>query len=150
MADVTLLVGLVVAGAAAGFVLGRFTGSAAQQVRELRASNEQLAKEKEHALAERDAAAAATKQAVREQEEYRASVTQHFSGTSELLRELTHKYRAVYDHLASGAGALCPEGFVGLAESLRAEELTAGAPVEPDANDESVAGDGDGVEEERV
>jgi len=146
MADVALFVGLAILGAAAGFVLGRFTGTGANQIRDLRARNELLAKEKEHALAEREAAIAAMKRAVRVQEEYRANVTQHFSGTSELLRELTHKYRDVYDHLANGAGELCPEGFLGLAESLHSEELTAGDTAES-GDAESASQDSDEARE---
>ena len=43
--------------------------------------------------------------------EYRDQVTQHFMRTSELVQEMTHSYRAVYDHLATGAQELC-EGEV--------------------------------------
>ena len=39
--------------------------------------------------------------------DYRDQVTQHFMRTSELVQEITQSYRAVYEHLASGAQNLC-------------------------------------------
>jgi uncharacterized membrane-anchored protein YhcB (DUF1043 family) len=41
--------------------------------------------------------------------DYRDQVTQHFMRTSELVQEMTHSYRSVYEHLASGAQHLCGE-----------------------------------------
>jgi uncharacterized membrane-anchored protein YhcB (DUF1043 family) len=41
--------------------------------------------------------------------DYRDQVTQHFMRTSELVQEMTHSYRSVYEHLASGAQYLCGE-----------------------------------------
>ena len=43
--------------------------------------------------------------------DYRDQVTQHFMRTSELVQEMTQSYRAVYEHLATGAQELC-EGKV--------------------------------------
>ena len=43
--------------------------------------------------------------------DYRDQVTQHFMRTSELVREMTQSYRAVHEHLATGARELC-EGYV--------------------------------------
>jgi len=43
--------------------------------------------------------------------DYRDQVTQHFMRTSELVQEMTQNYRAVYEHLATGAQELC-EGEV--------------------------------------
>ncbi|MGB7930759.1 MAG: DUF1043 family protein [Gammaproteobacteria bacterium] len=43
--------------------------------------------------------------------DYRDHVTQHFMRTSELVQEMTQSYRAVYEHLATGAQELC-EGEV--------------------------------------
>tara|TARA_B100000945_G_scaffold187235_1_gene150228 strand:+ start:229 stop:684 length:456 start_codon:yes stop_codon:yes gene_type:complete len=40
-------------------------------------------------------------------EEYRENVSEHFSVTSELINQMTGKYREVYEHLASGAQDLC-------------------------------------------
>jgi uncharacterized membrane-anchored protein YhcB (DUF1043 family) len=41
--------------------------------------------------------------------DYRDQVTQHFMRTSELVQEMTQSYRAVYEHLATGAQELCDE-----------------------------------------
>jgi hypothetical protein len=41
--------------------------------------------------------------------DYRDQVAQHFMRTSELVQEMTHSYRSVYEHLASGAQHLCGE-----------------------------------------
>jgi uncharacterized membrane-anchored protein YhcB (DUF1043 family) len=41
--------------------------------------------------------------------DYRDQVTQHFMRTSELVQEMTHSYRSVYEHLAAGAQHLCGE-----------------------------------------
>ena len=41
--------------------------------------------------------------------DYRNQVTQHFMHTSELVQEMTQSYRAVYEHLATGAQELCEE-----------------------------------------
>ncbi len=43
-------------------------------------------------------------------QEYRDQVTRHFMRTSELVQEMTHSYRSVYEHLASGAQQLCGGG----------------------------------------
>lgn len=41
--------------------------------------------------------------------EYREQVGQHFMHTSDLVQEMTRSYRAVYEHLATGAYHLCGE-----------------------------------------
>ncbi|MEM7082193.1 MAG: DUF1043 family protein [Pseudomonadota bacterium] len=41
-----------------------------------------------------------------ELDQYKEEVGQHFTTTSELFRDLTEKYRDVYNHLASGAQSL--------------------------------------------
>ena len=56
-------------------------------------------------------------------ESYRGKVADHFVGTSERLRELTFQYRAIYNHLAEGAGELCPEGFQKLDGGLGLDAL---------------------------
>lgn len=40
---------------------------------------------------------------------YRAKVNQHFQKTAELFEDMTDRYRAVYQHMASSAQALCAE-----------------------------------------
>jgi len=41
--------------------------------------------------------------------DYRDQVTQHFMRTSGLVQEMTRSYRAVYEHLATGAQSLCTD-----------------------------------------
>lgn len=43
---------------------------------------------------------------------YRSNVTQHFEKTSELVANMTASYKAVYDHLATGAESLCDNSKV--------------------------------------
>jgi uncharacterized membrane-anchored protein YhcB (DUF1043 family) len=40
---------------------------------------------------------------------YSQTVAEHFERTSDLFRELTHKYTALYSHLAEGARSLCAD-----------------------------------------
>ena len=42
-------------------------------------------------------------------EAYRASVSKHFDGTSDMFRDLTRQYAALYAHLAEGARELSEE-----------------------------------------
>ena len=48
-------------------------------------------------------------QARTEHQTYRAEVSEHFEKTSELVASMTASYKAVYDHLATGARTLCSE-----------------------------------------
>lgn len=41
--------------------------------------------------------------------EYRGKVSQHFEKTAELFEDMTERYRAVYQHMASSAQTLCEE-----------------------------------------
>lgn len=65
---------------------------------------------------------------LRSQEEaaqYRTQVTHHFMQTAELLQTLTLNYRAVYDHLAVGAAALCDGQVKTLTPEILRERLLA-------------------------
>jgi hypothetical protein len=53
---------------------------------------------------------------------YRASVSKHFADTSDLFRDLTRQYTALYAHLAEGARGLCPEDPPALASGYSAQE----------------------------
>jgi uncharacterized membrane-anchored protein YhcB (DUF1043 family) len=64
-----------------------------------------------------------------ENNRYRAQVSEHFGETSRRLRDLTLQYKSVYEHLADGARALCPEGAVEIAPSLAEAALPATAGV---------------------
>ena len=121
------LVGYVVAVggavAVAAFFVGRLTGGAAIRRREL---EEQLAnahEELSRLAAEVEDLLEQLRTAREEHEAYRLSVVDHFSGTSDLLHDLTVQYRSVYEHLTKGASTLCPEGFVGLTDGLPVPEI---------------------------
>ena len=117
---------LVAAGlavAVAAFLVGRWTGGGATRRREL---EEQLAdahEENSRVAAEMEDLLEQLAAARDEHAAYRLNVVDHFSGTSDLLRDLTVQYRSVYEHLTKGASTLCPEGFVGLTEGLPVPEI---------------------------
>jgi uncharacterized membrane-anchored protein YhcB (DUF1043 family) len=119
---------------AIGILIGRYTGNNRREVNELKATLEAAGKERELAQASVDAAKDEIKRTRDELDRYRGDVVEHFSGTSQLLRDLTHQYRAVYDHLATSASNLCPDGSVSFLESLQSEQLGAG-PVETPSDD---------------
>jgi uncharacterized membrane-anchored protein YhcB (DUF1043 family) len=147
-----LMVGaILLAGVVLGLLLGRRTSAARARARQLEDQLEHLQKEHERAQAEIQAGREELEQAqaeirtgrdalesaqaeIREGrdelqrtreglESYRGKVTDHFVGTSERLRELTFQYRAIYNHLAEGAGELCPEGFQQLDGGLGLDAL---------------------------
>ncbi|MDH3518842.1 MAG: DUF1043 family protein [Myxococcales bacterium] len=109
-------------GLALGFVFGRRTARDTRRIRDLEAHVEHVEKEREQTQAELAAARDAF-------ETYRGRVADHFAGTSELLRDLTQRYRGVYAHLAAGAEALCPAGFAGLEEGFAPGALASGEAV---------------------
>ena len=114
------LMSAVAIGAVFGFFIGRRTAHDTGRIRDLEAHVEQLAKEREQVLAELEASREAFRVKQEEFDGYRGRVADHFTGTSDLLRDLTNHYRVVYDHLAVGASELSPEGFIGLEETLAA------------------------------
>ena len=127
---ISILTGVVAL--AVGILIGRFTGNGRQAVLELKSKLESANKERELAQASVDAAKDEINRTREQLDGYRGEVVEHFTGTSQLLRDLTHQYREVYDHLAKGASSLCPEGSVDFLEGLQPERLSAGegdAPV---------------------
>jgi uncharacterized membrane-anchored protein YhcB (DUF1043 family) len=72
-----------------------------------------------------------------EHRRYRTQVSEHFGETSKRLRDLTLQYKSVYEHLADGARALCPEGAVEIAPSLAEAALPAAAGVAATQDDEA-------------
>lgn len=91
------------------FWIGRRTGDKVVQLKEL-----------EGAL---DAARGEQQSAQQELGEYRGQVADHFAETSHKLHDLTLQYRAVYDHLAEGAGRLCPDRLEKLEGGLGLDAL---------------------------
>ena len=121
------MIGYVVAAgvavAVAAFFVGRVTGGGAARRRELEAQLTRAHEEISRLAAEGEDLIEQLRAAREEHEAYRLSVVDHFSGTSDLLRDLTVQYRSVYEHLTKGASTLCPEGFVGLTEGLPVPEI---------------------------
>jgi uncharacterized protein len=79
----------------------------------------------------------------REHEDYRRQVTEHFDKTAVLVGDLTASYKAVYDHLASGARQLRHPALAGPAFKTprlivdgSAEPAGAGLPREPFARED--------------
>jgi outer membrane murein-binding lipoprotein Lpp len=148
--EVLIPAGAAVGGLVLGVLLARTSGGRSRaRVDELEA----LVAERERQIAQLEAARSdlgtrlAKSEAEREQvsdqlTSYRAEVTGHFSQTSDLLREMTLHYRSIYQHLAEGAEALCPEG------TLRLETHS---PIEglPGADDEDEGPDLEPLDEVR-
>jgi len=84
------LIGIVcfLAGVGAGALLFKIFRSDEVKVKELEERLQQLSEEHEN---------------------YKANVHSHFNGTARLLNDMTESYRNVYQHLANGAQALCPD-----------------------------------------
>lgn len=84
------LIGLIcfLVGAGAGALMFKIFRSDEAKVEELEARLQQLSEEHEN---------------------YKANVHSHFDGTARLLNDMTESYRNVYQHLANGAQALCPD-----------------------------------------
>ena len=147
-----LMVGaILLAGVVLGLLLGRRTSAARARARQLEGELEELRTDHERAQVEiragkdeferakteirkgRDELESAQAEIRKGREElertreglesYRGKVADHFIGTSERLRELTFQYRAIYNHLAEGAGELCPEGFEKLDGGLGLDAL---------------------------
>jgi hypothetical protein len=115
--------------AVAAFMLGRRTSASISRQLELEAEVSNAHREQARSEAEAERLRNELDAGRQEYDEYRLNVVDHFSGTSDLLRDLTGQYRAVYEHLTKGASTLCPEGFVGLTEGLPPPQL-AEAPAD--------------------
>jgi len=122
------LVGYLVAAgfavAVAAFLVGRLTGGSVARRRELEEQLTDAQEELSRVAAEVEDLVEQLGKARDEHEAYRLNVVDHFSGTSDLLRDLTVQYRSVYEHLTKSASMLCPEGFVGLTEGLPVPEIS--------------------------
>jgi uncharacterized membrane-anchored protein YhcB (DUF1043 family)/arylsulfatase A-like enzyme len=131
-----LMVGaILLAGVALGFLLGRRTSAARARACQLEAELEDLRKEQERVQAEILAGRDELERTREDLEHYRGKVADHFAGTSERLRELTLQYRAIYNHLAEGAGELCPQGCEKLKGGLGLDALPEESEAaEPDRN----------------
>lgn len=115
---------LVGGGFLIGLALGRASNKAERRIRELET-------DLEAARADHD--------------RYRGDVSAHFGRTSELFRDMTLQYRAVYEHLADGARTLCPDK-TDVLPAGGPEALLSGAASASAAAASLEAADGDGAE----
>ena len=126
---------LLAAGLAAGFGFGLLRNDrGARRARDLAAQLETVNKERELAQGELHAAREEFGRLQQEHDSYRGLVTDHFVGASDRLRDFTIQYRAVYQHLAEGASALCTDAFPGLESSF---DALAPRAQTPESEDES-------------
>ena len=112
MPDLLIIVAAVAGGLATGFFIGRRLSADTVRARALDAEIEDVRKDQEIALAELEVAKHEWMRVQSELDGYRHEVVDHFTGTSDMLRDLTLQYRNVYAHIAEGAKLLCPEGSV--------------------------------------
>jgi uncharacterized membrane-anchored protein YhcB (DUF1043 family) len=87
-AEIAVACGIFAAGIVVGLFASRFGRGVRGQVRRL---ENELSQEREASR------------------RYGQTVAEHFERTSDLFRELTHKYTALYTHLAEGARNLCAD-----------------------------------------
>jgi len=120
---------MFVAALVGGWLVGRFTGKAAEVTRDLAAQVEALRKESERSAAELAAAKAQIERARAELEQYRTRVSDHFAGTSDRFRDLSLQYRALFAHLSEGARALCEGDFTAFEGDLATAALPEQAPA---------------------
>lgn len=131
----------LVVGLGLGALLGRRSGPNAERVRQLESEGEARRKETERLQSELSAARQELEEGRREQERYRERVAEHFSGTSDVLRELTLQYRAVFSHLSKGAAELCPDRFEEIDRGLGLGALAPGG-------EDGAKGEGAGARQE--
>jgi uncharacterized protein len=83
--------------------------------------------------------------------DYRDQVTQHFMRTSELVQEMTQSYRAVYEHIATGAQELC-EGEVEAPslDTSNKEQLVENAHPDDDEYGDELLGDTPRISDLRI
>lgn len=122
-----LVLAILAGGMAIGFGLGLLRNRAnGRRAHDLAARLETANKERELSREELNVARETLRRVEREHQAYRQQVSDHFGGASDQLRALTLQYRTLYEHLAQGASALCPEGFKGLEGGFEALAAQAG------------------------
>ncbi|WJW76013.1 YhcB family protein [Thiohalobacter sp. IOR34] len=91
----------------------------------------------------------ALEQSRAELQEYRGKVNAHFQKTAQLFEDMSDRYRAVYQHLASSSQELCGERPPALQQELpsrpRLEAEAEDRPPEPAAADLPSAQTGDAL-----
>lgn len=124
---IVAIVAFALVGLGVGVLLGRRSSEGAARARALETELDVERTARERVLEEKRTVEEELARARAEADGYRQRVVEHFYGTSEQLRALTVQYRAVYEHLAEGAQALCPETFQALRSSLEVPALEHGA-----------------------
>jgi len=112
-AEIAVAIGIFAAGILAGLFFSRFGSGVRGQVHKL---EKQLADERENAR------------------RYHESVAEHFKQTSDMFGELTHKYTALYTHLAEGARSLCADRAPGIGSAFENAALIAASSSDTDAS----------------
>jgi uncharacterized membrane-anchored protein YhcB (DUF1043 family) len=79
--------------------------------------------------------------AKKELENYKTQVAGHFEETADLVNKMTESYRGVYQHLATGAQALCDADTARSIESSMTPQLTAQKEVEVETAESNIDGD---------
>lgn len=122
------------------FLIGLGTGVFLRRggVRTARAEAERLGVDLDLARAQLVDAGEKLAAAQRQLESQRAAVAKHFDRTSDLFRDLTHQYTALYAHLAEGARELCPDQRIPLGGGFGGPLIGPGPGAER-ANDDEVA-----------
>jgi len=125
------------AGLLVGFALARASGRDRRRIEELEvrvAEREGQIGQLEAGRAELEARLGGAEQerdaALDQLADYQGQVVDHFSQTSELLKEMTLHYRTIYQHLAQGAEALCPEGSLRIESQAPMDALGTGVAGE--------------------
>jgi uncharacterized membrane-anchored protein YhcB (DUF1043 family) len=126
------------AAALAGLVLGLLFGRSGRRARQRVEELEVRVSEREARIGQLEAGRAELEArlgtAEQERDEasdalagYQQEVAGHFQQTSELLKEMTLQYRNIYQHLAQGAEALCPDGSLALETHAPIDSLPGGS-----------------------
>ncbi len=110
-------------GLALGVAVGRRTGAVRARVRELEARTEGLAKERELARAELEAAKDDLSRTRAELGGYRDRVAEHFSKSFTLLRALSVQVRSDCERLAEGADRFASDDALDIGEEVDPQPL---------------------------
>ncbi len=129
---VLVLVGIFLIGLGTGVFLRR------SGVRSARAEAERLGQDLDNTRTQLVAAEEKLRAAQGELEAQRGAVAKHFERTSELFRDLTRQYTALYAHLAEGARELCPGQRIPLGSGF-GEPLIGSGPLPEARVDDEVA-----------
>jgi uncharacterized membrane-anchored protein YhcB (DUF1043 family) len=130
---VLVLLGVFLIGLGAGIFLRR------GGIRTARAEAERLSADLGLTRAQLAAAEETLREARHELESQRSAVAKHFERTSDLFRDLTRQYTALYAHLAEGARELCPDQRIAIASGFGEAVPALGPRAELRSDDEAAS-----------